>query len=518
MQIANRVMLNTGMLYGKMVISIIISLYATRLVLNALGAGDYGIFNLVAGVIAMLSFLNMAMTLSTQRYLSHNLGSGNVLRQKMVFNASIVLHLLLGLGLVVLLEAAGLLLFDRVLNIPADRMPAAYTIFHMMVASTFFTIISVPYDATLNAHENMRLVAITGIAEAALKLGIALYLQYTAFDRLVVFALLTASLSVGLLLFKRVYCAVHYPESRIRPRKYFDRKLAKEMFFYGGWNMFGAMSVVTRNQGIAMILNVFFGTIVNAAYGIANQVNAQLSFFSATLLQALNPQIMKSEGAGDRERMLRLAMIASKFSFSLLSFFAIPLIIEMPFMLQVWLKNVPEYTVAFCRLILLCTMINQLSVGIQTGVQSAGNIKWYQVTVSTLLMLNLPLAFLLLRAGLPPYAILVAAAALEVVTCGYRIWAGRRLIGLPVAAFLNNVVARTVSCALLSFCIALLPAMAMGPGWPRLLLTCCVSTAALLASLRLLALTPYETGKLNDVFAKTLSRVSPRLAALKKAA
>jgi O-antigen/teichoic acid export membrane protein len=518
MQTANRVMLNTGMLYGKMVISIVIALYSTRLVLNALGAADYGIFNLVAGVIAMLSFLNMAMTLSTQRYLSHNLGGGDARRQKMVFTASVVLHLLLGIGLVLLLEGAGLFLFGHVLNIPAGRLPAANIIFHMMVASAFFTIISVPYDATLNAHENMRLVSLTGIAEAVLKLGIAVYLQYTGFDKLVMFALLSAGVSVGLLLFKRIYCTMHYAESRLRLRQYFNRALAKEMFFYGGWNMFGAMSVVARNQGIAMILNVFFGTIVNAAYGIANQVNAQLSFFSVTLLQALNPQIMKSEGAGDRQRMLRLCMIASKFSFSLLSFFAIPLVIEMPFILQVWLKNVPEYTTAFCRLILVCTMVNQLSVGIQTGVQSAGNIKWYQVTVSTLLMLNLPVAFLLMRAGLPPYAIMITAAVLEAVTCGYRIWAGRRLIGLPVAAFLSQVVARVTGCALLSACIALLPSLAMPPGWPRLLLTCCVSTAALVASLRLIALTPYETGKLNDVLVKTLSRVSPRLAALKKAA
>lgn len=518
MQAANRVVMNTGLLYGKMLVTIFISLYSTRLVLSALGALDYGIFNLIAGVIAMLSFLNMAMTLSTQRYMSYNLGGGDMERLKKVFNASILLHLLLGLGLVIVFEAAGYFLFGHVLNIPPERVPAAKIIYHFMVASAFFTIISVPYDATINARENMLLVALTGIAEALLKLAVALSLQSTTSDRLVLFAGLTAATAVGLLLFKRIYCSVKYPESRISIGKYRDVSLLKEMFAYGGWNMFGAVSVVTRNQGIAMILNVFFGTIVNAAYGIANQVNAQLSFFSVTLMQALNPQIMKSEGQGNRERMLKLAMIASKFSFSLLAFFAIPLLLEAPFVLGLWLKEVPEYTVIFCRLILLCTMVNQLSVGIQVGVQSVGKIRKYQVAVSTLLMINLPVAYVLLRMGMPAWSVLASALGMEIVTCAYRIVAAERLIGLPVREFLGSVAARALGSVLLAFCIALLPYRAMEEGWARLIVTCAASTAGLVCTLHWLGLSAYESGKIREVMTKALTRIHPRLAVIKKAA
>ncbi|MCK7558011.1 hypothetical protein MKQ70_24595 [Chitinophaga sedimenti] len=303
-----------------MLITIVISLYSTRLVLNALGANDFGIFNLISGVIAMLSFVNMAMTLSTQRYMSYSLGGGDDDQLKKVFNSSVLLHFVLGLLLVLIFEMVGIYMFGHVLNIPQDRVGAAQVIFHLMVVSAFFTVISVPYDAVINARENMMLVAITGILESLLKLGIAIYLQYAATDKLVLFAAFSAGITVAMLLIKRFYCLARYEETRLRIRKYFSKDLLKEMFGYGGWNMFGAVSVVARNQGIAMILNVFFGTVVNAAYGIANQVNAQLSFFSVTMLQSLNPQIIKSEGRGDRERMLRLAMIASKFSFSLLAF------------------------------------------------------------------------------------------------------------------------------------------------------------------------------------------------------
>lgn len=512
MQAANRVVLNTGTLYGKMLITIVISLYSTRLVLNALGANDFGIFNLISGVIAMLSFVNMAMTLSTQRYMSYSLGGGDTERLRSVFNSSALLHLLLGLILVVLFELVGMYMFGHVLNIPPDRLGAAKVIFHLMVVSAFFTIISVPYDAVINARENMVLVAITGILESVLKLAIAIGLQYATSDKLIIFAGFSAAITVAMLLFKRIYCAARYEETRLRIRQYYNKDLLKEMFGYGGWNMFGAVSVVARNQGIAMILNIFFGTVVNAAYGIANQVNAQLSFFSVTMLQSLNPQIIKSEGRGDRERMLRLAMIASKFSFSLLAFFAIPAIIEMPFILQLWLKNVPDYTVVFCRLILLSTLVNQLSQGIQVGVQSVGKIGAYQVAVSVLLMLNIPVAYLLLRMGFAPQSVLVAAVVVEMVTCAYRMFAGRKLIGLRIDEYLQKVVISAVLPVFLAACIASVTLLVLPEGWLRLLLTCTLSVLSITVLVRYMGLTAYELEKMKAVVVKGLSRINPRFA------
>ncbi len=512
MQAANRVVINTGTLYGKMLITIVISLYSTRLVLNALGANDFGLFNLISGVIAMLSFVNMAMTLSTQRYMSYSLGGGDEEKLRKVFNSSALLHFILGLLLVLIFEIAGYYMFNHVLNIAPERLYAARVIFHLMVVSAFFTVISVPYDAVINARENMMLVAITGILETLLKLGVAIYLLYARSDKLILFAAFSAAITVAMLVIKRLYCVAKYEETRLRIKRYFSKDLLKEMFGYGGWNMFGAVSVVGRNQGIAMILNVFFGTVVNAAYGIANQVNAQLSFFSVTMLQSLNPQIIKSEGRGDRERMLRLAMIASKFSFSLLAFFAIPGIIEMPFILQLWLKDVPEYTVVFCRLILVATLINQLSQGIQVGVQSVGRIGAYQVTVSILLLLNLPLAYLLLRMGLPPQSVLVAAAVMEAVACVYRMMAGRKLIGLKVDEYMQKVVISAVLPIFLAACISSVTLVLLPEGWLRLFLTCAVSVLSIVILMRYLGLTTYELEKMREVIVKGLSKINPRFA------
>lgn len=515
MQVANRVILNTGALYGRMLITVFISLYATRLVLNLLGAADYGLFNLISGVIAMLSFLNIAMTISTQRYMSFHLGTKDQHKLKLVFNSSVLLHFILGLGLVLLFEVAGGYLFDHVLNFPASRTTAAKLIFQFMVVSAFFTIISVPYDATLIAQENMVMVAILGVVESLGKLLIAVMLQYTAYDKLIVYGGLMALLTVLLLVFKQVYCAVKYEESRIRVRSYFDRHLLKEMFAYAGWNMFGAGSVMARNQGIALLLNVFFGTIVNAAYGIANQVNAQLSYFSVTMLRALNPQIIKSEGSGDRARMLRLSMIASKFSFYLLSFFAIPMMIEMPFVLQCWLKQVPAYTVTMCRLIIIATLINQLSAGIQIAVQSVGKIKKYQVVVSTIVLLNLPLAWLLLKAGYPAASVLISAIGIEVVSGIYRMIAAKNITGLSPAIFTKQVIIKAVIPVLLSVALAGVPQLLMPEGFIRLGVTTLAGMLSMLLWIRLIGLTPEETIKMEQLFNRIFSKLQARLVVLK---
>jgi O-antigen/teichoic acid export membrane protein len=498
-----------------MLITIFISLYSTRLVLNALGAQDYGIFNLVGGVIAMLAFLNMAMTISTQRYMSFHLGSGDMEKLKAVFNSSILLHFIMGITLVALFELVGVYAFDHVLNMPADRIATAKTIFHFMVVSTFFTVASVPYDATLIARENMPLIAVLGVFEGLSKMAIAISLQYVSSDKLVVYGGLMAALTVLLLLIKRLYCSLKYEESKVKVRKYFDKNLLKEMFSYAGWNMFGAGSVVARNQAQAMILNVFFGAIINAAYGIANQVNAQLTYFSVTMLQSLNPQIIKSEGSGDRQRMLRLAMIASKFSFLLLSFFAIPVIIEAPFILKLWLKNVPDHTVILCRLIIVASLVNQLTQGLQVAIQSVGKIKVYQMVVSFLVIVNLPLSYLALKAGAPPQAVLIGAICTEIAAVTYRIFAAHRITGMSVSEYLSKVILRAIMPVFLAAAIALLPRLVMDEGFVRLLLTGGISVIAITLSVKFLGLTPYEIGKIQSMIMKLVSKVSPRFAVIK---
>ena len=339
MQAATKVFFNTGVLYLRMLLTVGISLYTTRLVLNALGVDDFGIYNLIAGIITMLSFLNTAMAVSTQRYLSFYQGRKDKGMQKMVFANSFLLHILIGLSVVILLEAIGVFLFDGFLNIPGDRIEVARIIYHFMSLTVFFTIVAVPFSGSLYAHENILWVAIVTIIEVLLKLGIAILLYTINFDKLIFYGFTMAAVSIVSLLLYMIFCMKKYEECSLKVRRFYDKSLMKELSSFAGWNLFGAICGVGRSQGLAVILNLFFGTIVNAAYAIANQISGQLNFFSATMLRALNPQIMKSEGAGDRERMLRLSMSASKFGFFLLAFIAIPCIFEMPSILKFWLIN-----------------------------------------------------------------------------------------------------------------------------------------------------------------------------------
>lgn len=444
MHAANRVALNTGILYVRMLLTMAISLYTTRLILNALGEVDYGIFNLIAGVIAMLSFLNTAMATSTQRYLSYHQGRNDIVMQTKVFGNSIVVHVLIGLVIIAGLEIAGYYFLDGFLKIPANRMEAARVVYHYMSATVFFTIVSVPFLGSLTAHENMFWVAVVTVVETFLKLGIALFLFITTTDKLVVYGLLTASISIVSFLLYALYCIKRFPECDMRSITSFDKSIVKELTSFAGWNLFGSLCSVGRSQGLAILLNIFFGTVVNAAYGIANQVSAQLTFFSATMLRTLNPQIMKSEGANDRKRMLRLSMMASKFGFYLLAVFAIPCIFEMHNVLSLWLKDVPEYTVIFCQWILIGTMINQLTIGLQSALQATGKIKIYQVTVGTTLLLNLPVAFILLKLQYPAYSVLVSYAIIEAISCNLRLLFARNIAGLSVKEYFQRVISKEI--------------------------------------------------------------------------
>lgn len=448
MESVKKVAFNTGFLYGKMLITIFISLYSTRLILGALGVEDFGIFNLVAGVIGMLSFLRSAMTVSTQRYLSYNIGARDKSKLKAVFSTSKVLHLIVGLCVVLILELAGIFLFNGRLNIPEDRVEVAKIIYHFMVLSTFFMINAVPYDASINAHENMLFDAITGILEAVCKLGIAIWIVNTDKDKLIVYGVLIASLTILIRVIKSVYCLKRYSECRASYKLAFKAKMFKEMFSFASWNLFGAFSNVVKNQGLAIILNLFVGVVSNAAFGVANQVSGQLSAFSTNIIKALNPQIVKSEGSGDRPRMLRLAIFGCKLSFFLFSFFAIPLVLEMHYILKIWLKVIPVNAEIFCQLIIIMSFFPQLTWGLMVAVQSVGKIKVYQSVVSTIIILNLPLAILLLRLGLPPYSVFIGAIFLEMLAGGARVFFAKRLTGLDAKLFLKNSFLSMLSIAI----------------------------------------------------------------------
>ncbi len=507
MQPAKRVAVNTGILYAKMAITVFISLYATRLILAALGAEDYGIFNVVGGAIAMLTFLNIAMASASQRFMSFAQGEGDEQKQKYIFNVSITLHFLIAIVIFLLLQVAGYFLFNGILEIPEERMDIAKLLFQFMLVSTFFTIVSVPYDAVLNAHENMLLVAILGIIESVLKLAIAIYITYTAFDKLLTFGILMVSLPILLLVLRSSYCHRKYEEVELAPKKYYNKQLFKEMTSFASWALLSSAASIVAMQGITIILNSFFGVIVNAAQGIANQVSGQLSAFSNTMLKALNPVIVKSEGAKNRDQMLRASLTGNKVSFFLLAFFAVPVIIEMPFILDIWLKDVPEYAIIFCRLSLIRACIEQLTITFGTAIGATGRIKqvsiWNSITYGALL----PATYIAFKAGASPEAVYINLICIVVALAIIKVYFTWRLCGLKLKRFFADVLMRSLLTTFFAAVLAHTPLLILDESFIRLGMVCLFSATTFLALLFMVGLENDEKQLILSAYRSVIAKI-----------
>jgi len=490
---ANRVIKNTGILYIKMGITMFISLYTTRLILNSLGVTDFGIFNVVGGVIAMLGFMNAAMATATQRFMSYAEGEGKTEKQKSIFNVSVILHFVIALIVGIVLEIVGLFFFHGVLNIPETRLFAARMIYHFMIISTMFTIMTVPYDAVVNAHENMLYYAIVGVIESILKLTVAFVILYTLFDKLILYGLLMASISLVIMIIMRVYCHRKYIECVFAPKKYFDKGLMKEMRDFASWSFIGAATGMIGNYGLGIVLNMFFGTVLNAAQGIAGQLNGQLLVFSSTMMKALNPAIIKTEGGGERQSMLKMSLMGCKFSFFLFSFFAIPFLIETPYILNIWLKNVPEWTVLFCRFAIMKTLIEQLFLALNISIGAQGNIKSVSVIKSILNLIPLPLIYLSFTLGAPPYMMYIISIIFWSFIEGYiTIYFTLKNCKLNLTDYLNSVLYKCLIVFILPLILGLIPIFMMHDTFVRLTMVVLISITSFISILYFLGLTKDE--------------------------
>lgn len=472
---AKKVAINTGFLYARMAITVFISLYATRLILNALGTQDFGLFSIIGGAIAMLTFLNNAMATATQRFLSYAQGEGDILKQKQIFNVSIVLHFIVAILVLILLEVAGYFLLNGILNIPEGRIGAARIIYQFMVANTFFTIISVPYDAVINAHENMFLVAILGIIEAVGKLIIAIYITYSDNDALIIYGFLITILTIALLIIRRIYCHRQYEEVLYSLKKYFNKPLSKQIGTFAGWSLLGSASSMISNYGQGIVLNIFFGTRVNAAQGIAGQVSGQLGAFATTMMKALNPVIAKSEGSGNRSLMIEAVMAGSKISFFLLAFFFIPVMIEMPYIFNIWLENVPEFAIIFCQLLLIRNLVEQLFIALNSSILAHGKIKRYEIFSSLLSYLPLIISYILFLYGYPAYYIYISFIIYAILASCINIYFAWSNFNFPVITFMKNVVTRCIYTFSIVISIAFIPRVLLPEGFIRLLIISTIS-------------------------------------------
>ncbi len=448
----------------------ILSLLITRILLIELGVVDYGIYNLIMGVVGLLAFLNSAMAISSQRFLSFFIGARQEHKLKSVFFSSVCLHL--GLAIIVLLglEIAGLFLFDGFLTIPQDRISAAKYTFQCLVATSFVTIIFVPFDASIISNEKLVFESIVSTVEVALKLASAFWISVLLESKLELYSLSILLITLAIRLIKSFYCYKNFGECRSLSLKLFNLGIFKEMSLFAGWNSFGALCGVAKNQGLAVIMNLFFGTVVNAAFGVATQVGAQVFSFSSNMLKAVNPQIMKNEGKGERKSMITLSLRATKFSFFLLSFLLIPFAFNIKFLFKIWLEEIPEYTIIFTLLYLAGTLTNQLTIGLQTAIQSTGNIKLYQSIVGTILILNLPIAYFIFNLGHSAYYGLVSFILIELLACIFRLIISKRILGISIKLYYQSIIVKIVPPFILTLLICSILAYFLPDNFIRLMI------------------------------------------------
>ena len=474
MDIKKRVVINSLVLYAKIIVSMALTLVSVPLILKAMGASDYGLYNLIAGVVGMLTFLNNSLTVSSQRYMSVSMGSGDNNRINLVYNTSFYLHLLLGIVVVLLLETGSF--FIGLLNIEPDRLWCAQIIYQFLILTLFLRIVSVPFDALINAYEDMIAFAAIELLDSLLLLVVAISIKYIPYDKLIYYGLSVCLVALINILLKWIWCRLKYKKYRINIIAYKKILLTKEMSSFAGWNLFGGLAMIGRNQGVAVIINLFLGTVANAAYGIANQINGALSSFSGTFQRAINPQLMKSEGMNNRDRLLRISNITAKYSVLALGFLAIPLIIVMPEVLQIWLKDdIPVNTMELSRCVLIMTIIYQYSQGIMSAIQAAGDIKRYQITMGIIILFNLPLSYFVLSIGLPVYYVTIGFIVLEFVSLIVRVKMAKALIQMPVKDFVTNVIKPTTFIMSISLIFGLLARFFCSAVWDSVIVTSIVS-------------------------------------------
>lgn len=437
----SRIAKNTIILYIRMIVVLLIGLYSSRVILNSLGVVDYGIYNVVGSIVVLFSYLDSALSLATTRFYSYELPNG-IERVKTVFNTSIIVQITFASIIFVLAETIGLWLVNYKLVIPPDRMMAANWVYQFSIITTCISILTTPFNAAITSHERMSFFAVISTFDAVLRLVVALLIVSSPIDFLVFYGaglmLVTTLISTG----KFFYCRSKFDEIRIERR--FSKPLFKQMFAFVGWNFFGATAGMSVGQGLNFILNIFFGPAVNAARGIAFQVQGALNQFVSNINTAVNPQIVKRYSIGERDSMFRLVFFSSKLSFLLLTVVSLPIIIDAPFVLEIWLKEVPDQAVLFTRLMLVYMLTISVTYSVNMSAQASGNIKLFQIAEGTITLLNIPVVLLLFYLGMPAYVSFLSMIFLSIVAFFTKLFVLKRTISFPLKDYTYEVLFRLI--------------------------------------------------------------------------
>ena len=465
-----RIMKNTLLLYIRMGITMLVSLYTSRIVLKALGVDDFGIYSIVCSVIVAFSFISSPLSSATQRFYNFELGRNNKERLNIVFNHSVLIYVFFAIFIFLIIEIGVLWFISQKMQLPVERLSSAKYAFHFCALAFVLRLLKIPFESLIIAHEKMSFYAYVCILEVLLNLFNAYSLSVFLFDKLELYTINNFVISLINIISVFVYCHRQFPY--IHFQRIWDKDIFRSLLSFSGWNLFGSVASMTANQGLNILLNLFYGVAVNAAMGIANQVNGAVNQFVSNFQVAFRPQLVKNYASGSLDSLRILIISTSKYSFILLFGIVCPFIFNMHFILELWLGDVPFYTAEFCTLILVYTLLETLSAPMWMTVQATGCIRTYQLVMSSVIFLNILFSYYFLHLGFTPLVVLVIKCCLDFVYLAVRLLFIRRMIQFPIGFYIKNVVLRLIIIVFLSIVSIYAFTLLMLSGWFKLVFSC----------------------------------------------
>ena len=467
----NRIAKNTVFLYIRMLLIMAVTLFTSRVLFQSLGDIDFGLNNVIAGVIVIFSYLNNSLAAASSRFIAYELGKENAESVENVFKTSFSIHFIFSIIVLLLAEIIGVWLVNNVLSIPENRIYACNWVYQFVVISAIVTIIQVPFNSLIIAQERMDVYAYIGIFDAVTRLLIAFAIWSTDYDKLILLGGLQLILALIVLFFYWAYCKRNFSNICIVSIKY-DKAKMKSMLMYSTWSLIGSTANMLKNQGVNIVINIFFGSVVNAANAIAYQVCHAVTNFTNNFTMAMTPQIIKSYASHEFNQVKQLVFRGGKFSFFLLMFLCLPIIFESNYILKIWMGDVPEYTLLFTRLVLLLSLVEVFTYTIGSAVQATGKIRNYQLVISGVNMLNFPLSFVLFKIGFPPYAALTVSIFISITTVLMRLYFIKTLLNISPLEYFLEVLVKSFVVLILCFIAPYLVHVSMNDGLGRLILSC----------------------------------------------
>ncbi len=503
-----RIAKNTGFLYMRMLVMMVIGFITARVMLEALGVNNYGINNVVGGLVSMFSMLSASLSGAVSRFFTFGLGKGDMMRLRVIFSTSINIHILLAVVVVLAIEVVGVWFLNNRMNIDADRLVAANWVLQCSTITFAINLLSVPYRAAIIAHERMSAFAYLTIFDATAKLLIVCAVYFYNGDKLILLSVLNITPAIISQVIYWLYCKRHFEECTYKFAS--DKKLFKEIFGFAGWSFIGNTAGLMKNEGVNVVINIFTNTTINAARGFAMQVNGMVMQFISNFTMALNPQIIKDYASGQLQRMHKLMFQGTKLSYYIFMILSIPLIFEVEAFLYLWLGEVPEHTVSFTRLVLVLSLAEIVSYTLITAQNATGKIRDYQIVVGGILLLNLPISYLLLRWGVFPEVTVIVAIIVSQLCLAARLWFLRKMIDFPVRQFITKVYFNIIAVTLLSLIVPAICYIAIPPGYVRVFILGSLSICSSIATIYFVGCTREERAQVRKTIVNIISKFRNR--------